>query len=44
MWVGSERSTLYTLANEEPDTLVDNAPLTGYEQKGLRRLIILRDH
>ena len=33
MWVGSERSTLCTLANEEPDTLVDNAPLTGYEPK-----------
>ena len=33
MWVGSERSTLCTLANEEPDTLVDKAPRTGYEPK-----------
>ena len=31
MWVGSERSTLCASANEEPDSLVNNAPLTGYE-------------
>ena len=31
MWVGSERSTLCTSANEEPDSFVNNAPLTGYE-------------
>ena len=27
-WVGSERSTLCASANEEPDSFVDNAPLT----------------
>ena len=32
MWVGSERSTLCTSANEEPDTLVNNAPLTEIPQ------------
>ena len=27
MWVGSELNPLCTLANEEPHTLVDTAPL-----------------
>ena len=31
MWVGSERSTLCTSANEESGTLAENYPLTGYE-------------
>ena len=31
MWVGSERSTLRTLANEDLGTLAENHPLTGYE-------------
>ena len=33
MWIGSERSTLCTAANEELGTLADNTPLTGYEPK-----------
>ena len=33
MWVGSERIPLCASANEEPDSLVNNAPLTGYEPK-----------
>ena len=31
MWVGSERSSLCASANEESDSLVNNAPITGYE-------------
>ena len=31
MWVGSERIPLCASANEESDSLVNNAPLTGYE-------------
>ena len=33
MWVGSERSTLCASANDESDSLVNNAPLTGHEPK-----------
>ena len=33
MWVASERNSLCASANEESDTLVNNAPLTGYEFK-----------
>ena len=33
MWVGSERCSLCASANEESDSLVNNAPLTGYEPK-----------
>ena len=33
MWVGSERIPLCASANEESDSLVNNAPLTGYEPK-----------
>ena len=33
MRVGSERSTQCASANEESDSLVNNAPLTGYEPK-----------
>ena len=33
MWVGSERIFLCASANEKSDSLVNNAPLTGYEPK-----------
>ena len=33
MWVGSERIHLCASANEESDSLVNNASLTGYEPK-----------
>ena len=33
MWVGSERNSLCASANEESDSLVNNAPLTCYEPK-----------
>ena len=33
VWVVSERSTLCASANEELDSFVNNAPLTGYEPK-----------
>ena len=33
MWIGSEINPLYASANEESGSLVNNAPLTGYEPK-----------
>ena len=33
MWVCSERTPFFTTPNEESDSLVNNAPLTGYEPK-----------
>ena len=33
MWMLSEQDPLCTSPNEEPDSLVNNAPFTGYEPK-----------